>query len=270
MSARLGVLCAVKVNEMFTAMISRTYLAVTLIGVTLAAGAGWGLYEQRRERAVEAPVSGTETRAPQPVGDPAAAPEAPVAETSASETAAPAEVAQAAGKSALDRGSADATTAPARLPTAAPVDAPREVAGRPAPAARPSSARGASAGCRTGPGHWAGATGHGFRPRRGADRGDGTADRGAIERDRARARPITASRASAFGYRKRRRCRADRSSGVGAAVRRRCPRSRVRRTHRRTHRLSRDRPCRRLGGESQRAGRGGPADPACGGRIGPG
>jgi nucleoid-associated protein YgaU len=121
---------------MFTAMISRSYLAVTLIGLTLAAGAGWGLYEQRRERAVEAPVSGTEMRAPQPVGDPAAAPEAPAAATSASETAAPAEAAQAAGKSALDRGSADATTAPARLPTAAPVDAPREVANRPAPAAR--------------------------------------------------------------------------------------------------------------------------------------
>ena len=136
MSTRLGVLCALKVNETFTAMISRTYLAVTLFGLTLAAGAGWGLYEQRRERPVEAPLSGTETRAPQPVGDPAAAPEAPVAETSASETAAPAEVAQAVGKSALDRGSPDETTA-ARRPTAAPVDEPRAVAGRPAPAARP-------------------------------------------------------------------------------------------------------------------------------------
>ena len=136
MSTRFHVLCAVKVNEMFTAMISRTYLAVTLIGLTLAAGAGWGLYEQRRERTVEAPASATETRAPQPAEDPAA-PEAPAAETSASETAAPAEVGQAAGKSAVDRGSADETAAPARPSTAAPVDEPREVASRPAPAARP-------------------------------------------------------------------------------------------------------------------------------------
>ncbi|MGH6904211.1 MAG: hypothetical protein ACREIR_15865, partial [Geminicoccaceae bacterium] len=62
-------------------MISRSYLAVTLIGLTLAVGAGWGLYEHRHERAVEAPVSTTETRAPQPAGDPGAAPEAAVAET---------------------------------------------------------------------------------------------------------------------------------------------------------------------------------------------
>jgi nucleoid-associated protein YgaU len=136
MSTRFHVLCAVKVNEMFTAMISRTYLAVTLIGLTLALGAGWGLYEQRRERGVEAPASATETRAPQPAGDPAA-PEAPAAETSASATVAPAEVGQAAGKSAVDRGSADETAAPARPATAAPVDEPREVARRPAPAARP-------------------------------------------------------------------------------------------------------------------------------------
>jgi nucleoid-associated protein YgaU len=134
MSARLRVLCAVKVNEMFTAMISRSYLAITLIGLTLAMGAGWALYEQRRDRAVQAPGSATGTRAPQPAGDPAT-PEAPAAETSARE-AAPAEVAQAAAKSAADRGSADETAAPAR-PSTAPVDEPREVASRPALAAGP-------------------------------------------------------------------------------------------------------------------------------------
>jgi nucleoid-associated protein YgaU len=118
MSARLRVLCAVKVNEMFTAMISRTYVAVTLIGLTLAAGAGWRLYEQHRERTVEAPASGTE-----PAGD-HAAPAA--AATSASEGT--------GGKPALDQGAPDETTV-ARRSTAAPVDEPREVANRPRPSA---------------------------------------------------------------------------------------------------------------------------------------
>jgi nucleoid-associated protein YgaU len=142
MSARLRVLCELKVNEMFTAMINRTYLAVTLMGLALALGVGWWAYELHRERTADAPVSVTGPRAPQPA-EATAVHEAPAAQTSADETAPPTEVAEPAEQAPLDGGSADEATARTRPSPAGPLDKPTDLAARstaPAPPLAPEGA----------------------------------------------------------------------------------------------------------------------------------
>ena len=111
---------------MFTAMISRFYFLVGLVGLTLAVGAGWGVYELRRERAGDAPVADV---APPTEGSAA---QAPADETSTRETAPPTGVADAVAPAA-DDARADAP-APARAS-----DEPRAVAAPPAaPEATPA------------------------------------------------------------------------------------------------------------------------------------
>jgi nucleoid-associated protein YgaU len=124
---------------MFTAMISRVYLMVGLVGLTLAAGAGWGVYERYRERVADLPLSAPPARAPQGPED-TAAPEAPAA---AGEAAAPAEV---GGKAAREGGPADETiTSAARPSITPPVDEPPDDARRSsAPVRPPEPAAGAA------------------------------------------------------------------------------------------------------------------------------
>ena len=131
-------MCALKVTEMFTAMISRFYFLVGFIGLTLALGAGWGVYELRRERVAEAPESASVAAVAPSAEDSAAAPE----DTSAS-----------APPSAPDAGAPPADDARADAPpvSASPSDAPLAVADPPAaredpPPAQPSAPEQATAG----------------------------------------------------------------------------------------------------------------------------
>jgi nucleoid-associated protein YgaU len=116
---------------MFTGMISRP-LILSLVGLTLAVGGGWGAYELRRERAIDPPSPSTEARIPE-AAPAAAAPEAPVAAASTTEIAPSAAVAEPADQAAPDP--AGEPSAPAVAPPAneAPEVAALEVRESPEP-----------------------------------------------------------------------------------------------------------------------------------------
>jgi nucleoid-associated protein YgaU len=109
---------------MFTGMISRP-LILSLVGLTLAVGGGWGAYELRRERAIDPPSPSTEARIPE-AAPAAAAPEAPVAAASTTEIAPSAVVAEPADQAAPDP--AGEPSAPASSAVAPPANEAPEVA----------------------------------------------------------------------------------------------------------------------------------------------